>query len=261
MRGSCSPKTKVLTNEFPGTQCTIRSPVNFATTDGGPAGTDWDAVFAEGCAAQQCAPAKDGRKEDVLFISYRWENAANRRWVLELALDLQKRGYWVIFDQFESLDLRASLAGRMGENAADSPVFLRFDRMDREVPELVKDLARATVFVPVLTEHYRRCVEPRRTGSFPDEANSDAWLPRIPAEEGWVFDEWQLALRLLLRGRIRWRGIWRSGPVLPPPLKTWEVCDLRNDANRQRELDRFFPAGTPSPDFSPGERTKLPPAA
>ena len=60
--------------------------------------------------------------------------------------------------------------------------------------------------MPILTEPYRRRVE---------LAANDVAVK----EDGWVFDEWQLALKLYVIERIRIAGVWRAGPVVPVPLK------------------------------------------
>ncbi len=211
----------------------LLSPANLAIAE---SATDDDTI--EAVARKSLSPnALSGsarRDDDVYFISYRWESEAHRQWVFKFASQLERRGYKVIFDQFEGLDIR----DRIGPA-------LRTDRMQGEIPSLVEDLGHASVFLPILTEGYRRCVEPRRTGDPAAGSEHLSWSLRANANDGWVFDEWQLALRLRLAGRLRWQAVWRSGPVVPPPFSRHRVADFRDDDCYAVMLDTHFPGQLP----------------
>ena len=140
------------------------------------------------------------------FISYRWGTSEEDAWVERLAHDLQARGYDTVFD-------REVQAGRT------TPL---------PVTELVAMILSCNWFVPVLTEPYRRRVDLRAGAA-------------TVIEDGWVFDEYQAALRLGELGRLTFKGVWRSGPVVPMPFRRENVCDFREDAGYQIELERAFP--------------------
>ncbi|CAG1018132.1 hypothetical protein BURC_02865 [Burkholderiaceae bacterium] len=208
----------------------LLSPANLAIEESESDGASFDAIAHRRLNRGSPPEAARHRDEDVYFISYRWESEPHRQWVFKFAKDLERHGYRVIYDQFESLDLR----DRIG------PV-LRTDRMKDEIPRLVEDLGRATVFVPILTEGYRRCVEPRRTGNPAAGVEHLSWSLRANANDGWVFDEWQVALRLRLRDGLRWQAVWRSGPVVPYPFSRHRVADFRDDDRYAAMLDTHFP--------------------
>ena len=215
----------------------LLSPANLAVEESpiGRGGFD-EAIHAyyANTIADSRSPATN--RKEVYFISYKWESPAFCHWVADFVFELQKRGYRLIFDQFESLDLRDHLADAGLQDVA----FQRLDRMQREVPELVREIAKADVFMPIMTEGYRRCVDPPRLGSLPHQALDEAF-PRINPEDGWVFDEWQLALRLRLRGKLRWQGVWRGGPTVPPPFVRDTVLDFRDDSHYAEALEKHFP--------------------
>jgi hypothetical protein len=96
------------------------------------------------------------------------------------------------------------------------------------VPDLVALIAGCTHFVPVLTEGYRRRVETR-----PGVA--------LVIEDGWVFDEYQVAVRLGAARRLIFRGVWRSGPAVPSPFTRESVYDFRDDVAFNARLDEHFP--------------------
>jgi tetratricopeptide (TPR) repeat protein len=141
-------------------------------------------------------------QEPTIFVSYRWESDAVIAWVSQFADDLVERGYDVVFDRH-----------------------LQKDPQPPTVPELVSRVAHCNIFAPVLTEGYRRRVETGPHGH----------------EDGWVFDEYQVALRLGNAGRVRFVGIWRSGPVVPAPFSPDNVCDFRNDNQYTALMDQVFP--------------------
>ncbi len=241
--GAVAPKTRLLTRAFSGATYRILSPVNFAVDEKATDEGELDRSLSGTPSARATPDATDTGCEDVLFLSYKWENADHCGWVIRLATDLENRGYKVIFDRFESPDRWGGLAAHLSEDSAMKVRFWRLDRLGREVPAFVREVGSATVFVPILTEAYRRCVEPKRHGYLPHELGHEPWGAQLNANDGWVFDEWQLALRLLLHGRMRWRGIWRSGPVLPVPFSKGAVCDLRDEQNYDTGLDAYFPIG------------------
>ena len=211
---------------------TLLAPVNLAIEDPAEEGDVMEALVK----AELDKHGKDGRPaasgEETLFLSYRWESDEHKKWVWNFADDLQKRGYQVVYDQYEDLEIRQQIG---------DVVMMRLDRMGSEVPELVSKLARADVFVPILSERYRRCVEPSRTGELPGNATALSRMARINPDDGWVFDEWQLALRLRLAGKMRWQAVWRNGPVVPPPFTRSTVWDFRDDEAYETRLDTHFP--------------------
>ena len=216
----------------------LLSPVGLAIEESESDGASFDAISHTGLRQVGASGVERLRDDDVYFISYRWENVPHRQWVFRFATDLERRGYRVIFDQFENLDVRE----RIGPT-------LRPDRMQDEIPRMVEDIGRATVFLPILTEGYRRCVEPPRTGDPAARVDHLSWTLRASPNDGWVFDEWQVALRLRLASRLRWRPVWRSGPVVPPPFSRDRVADFRNDDCYAAMLETHFPhRGTTSID-------------
>lgn len=208
----------------------LLSPANLAIEESASDSASFDAIAHRWLDPGGPQGAERPPGDEVYFISYRWESEPHRQWVFRFAADLERRGYRVIYDQFESLDVR----DRIGH-------VLRTDRMQDEVPTLVAELGRASVFLPILTEGYRRCVEPRRSGDPAAGIDHLSWSLRANASDGWVFDEWQVALRLRLAGRMRWQAVWRSGPVVPPPFLRCRVADFRDDDRRAAMLDAHFP--------------------
>jgi tetratricopeptide (TPR) repeat protein len=211
---------------------TLLSPANLAIEDPAVAPDALDSLVRsrlEGAGGD----SPPGRPEkETIFISYKWESQEHRAWVWRFAGDLESRGYRVIYDQYEGLDIRDEL---------DGVTVLRTERMGDEVPELVGELARSDVFLPILTEGYRRCVDPLRVGELAGTISPDSLIPRLHPDDGWVFDEWQVALRLRLTGALRWQGIWRQGPVVPPPFVRGSVWDFRDDDRYEELLAARFP--------------------
>jgi hypothetical protein len=141
-----------------------------------------------------------------LFISYRWGTEEQDVWVVRLVTALESRGYDVVFD-------------RTVQSQRSEPL---------PVPDLVALIAGCTHFVPILTEGYRRRVE-----THPRAA--------VVIEDGWVFDEYQIAVRLSTAKRMILQGVWRSGPAVPSPFTRENTCDFRNDAVFDARLDEHFP--------------------
>jgi hypothetical protein len=153
-------------------------------------------------ASSDAPPAKPPR----LFISYRWGTDEQDAWVERLVGTLDSRGYDVVFD-------------RNVQAPRSEPL---------PVPDLVALIAGCTHFVPVLTEGYRRRVETQ-----PHRA--------LVVEDGWVFDEYQVALRLAAANRMMFQGVWRSGYTVPPPFTRKNMCDFRDDSAFSSRLDEHFP--------------------
>jgi tetratricopeptide (TPR) repeat protein len=149
----------------------------------------------------QTPPAKPPR----LFISYRWGTEEQDAWVARLVSALESRGYDVVFDR--------------NVQSHSDPL---------PVPDLVALIAGCTHFAPILTEGYRRRVENRPGGG-------------LVIEDGWVFDEYQIAVRLSAGKRLIFEGIWRSGLVLPAPFTSENVCDFRDDLAFDSCMEEHFP--------------------
>jgi tetratricopeptide (TPR) repeat protein len=148
-------------------------------------------------------PPEDTR----IFLSYRRENAEHMAWMRRIAQELDDRGYDVLLDQF----IR-------GLETAPS------------VPELISLMVSCNVFSPVLTDGYFERIDP---GDGPI-------VSHLYMSDGWVFDEYQLAMHLGEMRRLVVTGIWRSGQ-LQPPFNADNVLDLRNDKQFSRALDAAFP--------------------
>jgi tetratricopeptide (TPR) repeat protein len=153
-------------------------------------------------ASGEAPPPKPPR----LFISYRWGTDEQDAWVVRLVSTLESRGYDVILDRNVQAHRSEPLA----------------------VPDLVALIAGCTHFVPILTEGYRRRVETQ-----PHRA--------LVVEDGWVFDEYQVALRLAAAKRVIFQGVWRSGYAIPPPFTPENACDFRDDSTFSSRLDEHFP--------------------
>ena len=143
-----------------------------------------------------------GANPPSYFISYRWESPEHKAWVASFAEALAARGHDVVLDQR-----------------------LQQDHAERlPVPELISRMAQCNRFLFVLTE---------------------AYLARIgasegPIKDGWVWDEYQVALQLSERGRIGFVCVWRSG-ALPDWISEEQALDFRDDANYEAMLERAFP--------------------
>ncbi|MGD0736469.1 MAG: toll/interleukin-1 receptor domain-containing protein [Terracidiphilus sp.] len=112
-----------------------------------------------------------------IFISYRWGTSVQDHWVADVVSRLRALGNVVVHD-------------RELQRQANPP----------SVPELVAQIASAHVFLAVIDTGY---VE--RTGSW----DSRSFL------DGWVFDEWQTALRLQQMGKVKVLGLLREDTALP----------------------------------------------
>ena len=160
----------------------------------------WDMVKER---LETTSPPEDTR----IFLSYRRESDAHLAWMRKLADALDERGYDVMLDQFV-------------RGLTQSP----------SVPEMISMMASCTVFSPILTDGYFERIDP---GDGPTVAH--AFL-----KDGWVFDEYQVAMFLGQRKRLVVTGLWRSGR-LRPPFTTDNTLDLRDDAQMAKRLDRSFP--------------------
>jgi tetratricopeptide (TPR) repeat protein len=161
----------------------------------------WQLVQQE--VARTNVPAFEERP--ILFLSYKRETPEHNAWVGRLAADLLARDYELVFDRFLEKDPRPPT-----------------------VPELVSRLASCNLFVAILTEEYRRRVEPEDGAILLDK-------------DSWVYDEWQVAAALTKAGRMKFCGVWKSGPVVPQPFTTKNVADFRYDAEYVASLDKAFP--------------------
>jgi tetratricopeptide (TPR) repeat protein len=186
---------------------TVRTPSNMAYGAPIPTPGIWDKQEVMEIVRKVIAegPPPPPFDEPNIFISYRWESAEHNQWVARLVGDLETRGYRTVYDG----DLR---------RLATPP----------SVPELVARMASCNFFMPILTEPYRRRVE---------LAANDVAVK----EDGWVFDEWQLALKLLVIDRLKITGVWRSGPVVPLPLAKDRVFDFRDPAAYPQLVEHCFP--------------------
>jgi hypothetical protein len=92
---------------------------------------------------------------------------------------------------------------------------------------LLPRLGDVTHFTPVLTPGYR---ERLLLG-----AGADAdW------RDGWVYDEWTIAVNRSGAGELYFDGVWRSGDTLPPPFTEDNVADFRGE-DLGVALDRWYP--------------------
>lgn len=149
------------------------------------------------------ATPEPGAMPPSYFISYRWESDAHKAWVASFAEELAARGYDVVLDQ----RLQEDHAGRV------------------PVPELISRMAQCNHFLFVLTEAYLA-----RIGAFDG-----------PIRDGWVWDEYQVAMQLSERGRIKpFVCVWRSG-ALPDWISGEQALDFRDDAGYGAMLERAFP--------------------
>jgi hypothetical protein len=143
------------------------------------------------------------------FISYRWETTEHAKWVRALADGLIARGYPVILDQYymERQDLPAT----------------RFDQLLNLLPRL----ADVTHFTPVLTRGYRERL-------LLHDAQDADW------RDGWLYDEWTIAVNRAVEGDLVFDGVWRSGDGVPSPFTTDNVADFRGD-DLKDALDHWYP--------------------
>lgn len=156
-------------------------------------------------------PGPPASRWPVVFISYRWSSQEHIHWVECLAAQIKARGYEVYYDRDMSRgDTRMS------------------------VPELVANLAKCNVFLPVLSHEYTVAVEP-------DGMFTASYVSIGVDEDAWVFDEYRVARRLAVEGRMQWLALWRSGASLPSPFFESNVVDVRIDGQLLPALDRCFP--------------------
>jgi hypothetical protein len=148
-----------------------------------------------------------------LFISYRWESDQHIAWVRRFAEGLRSRGYPVALDQLLM-------------ESPNSPT----TRIE-QLLNVFGHLSRATHYLPILTDSYRRrLLEGNAADSTGDERFQD----------GWVYDEWTIAVNKSIAGELTFTGIWRSGDKLPKPFTVDNVCDFRGD-DLDAALDQWFP--------------------
>jgi tetratricopeptide (TPR) repeat protein len=137
-----------------------------------------------------------------LFLSYQ-RDPALAKWMSDLQSELIERGYDVILDEAVS--------------------------SGNTVPYVVSLVAKCNVFCPVLTDGYFERIDPGDT----------QWGGLDYLDDGWAFDEFQLAMAMASAKRAIVVGLWRSG-VLLPPFKVHNVLDVREDSHLSQALDRVF---------------------
>ena len=162
----------------------------------------WDVLQLDRLVEEALARSTPSMSDrPYFFISYRWESDPHIAWVGRLADDLLKRGYAIVLDRAP------------GEQAPT-------------VPDLIARMVECSHFVAVLTEAYRRRIEVQ-DGTVIDD--------------GWVYDEFHVALRLCRRGHLGLLGLWRSGPAVPMPFRPETVVDMRDDLRYTAMMDEIFP--------------------
>lgn len=138
-----------------------------------------------------------------VFLSYQ-RDPELASWMERLRGELSKRGYDVILD----------------ENVTTQGV---------AVPYVVSLIATCNVVCPVLTDGYFERIDP-----------GDALYGGLAyMDDGWAFDEFQLAMAMASAKRAIIVGLWRSGTLLPP-FKAQNVLDMRREQDLAKQLDRVF---------------------
>ena len=132
-----------------------------------PSGRNQDGPWGWICRGVQSRPEVDKKK---VFLSYRWGDDNHRKWVRQFAVDLGRRGYRVVLDQFAPFT----------------------DSSPEQYTSIVTQLANSAVFIPILDEGYRRRVE--AVGDLDSETKTAVLL-----SAGRVFDEWVSAWLLASR--------------------------------------------------------------
>jgi tetratricopeptide (TPR) repeat protein len=125
------------------------------------------------------------RSPPRIFVSYRHGAKEEDEWVQQLAENLVDRGYIVFFDQMLDKDLWQRL-------------YTEFTRYP--VAALVATIATCHVYLAVIDSAYLV-----RVGT--------AWSRTM--QDGWLFDEHDLAFELANEGRISTIGLLREGDELP----------------------------------------------
>ena len=139
----------------------------------------------------------------VYFIAHKWESAAQRSWVKNLAEYIKGRGYNVFLDQ-DALEETASN-------------FL-------EVPQFIANMVNCNYFLIIVTEKYLDFVQARNN------------------KTSWVYDEYQSAVLLNNSGKLKMQAILLEGNVLPQGLLMgFNAADMRTDRNNFSLLDKFIP--------------------
>lgn len=151
----------------------------------------------------------------TIFISYRWGSDEDNAWVAALARTLKQRGYPVTFDRDEAVP-----------------------GIEVDVPALVSRVADCRYFLAVLDPGYAARIDE-------DEAGR--------TQDGWVFDEFNTAVRLSKAGQLRIVGFFRGGHSLPrgfgwpEPGKPGNTIDVSTPERLAAVLDDVFPP-VPAPD-------------
>jgi hypothetical protein len=140
----------------------------------------------------------------AVFVAYKWEDEAHNAWAHALAGYLKDRGYEVLLDQ-DHLERDAS-------NYHD-------------VPAYIARLVDCDVFLAVVTERYLDLVEERQN------------------QTSWVFDEYEVATRLHMQGRLQILAVWKNATVKPGKLLLQlNAIDMKQQAPGNFDtLDAHFP--------------------
>ncbi len=143
-----------------------------------------------------------------IFVSYRWGSPEENQWVADLAHELKRRGYPVLFDRDEPQ-----------ENV--------------DVPQIVSRIADCRYFIAVIDPGYNERLLAGSDGS---------------TRDGWVFDEVNTAFSLENSGHLRVLGFLRmgnrmSGHFRPPkPGEPGNTLDVRTAPQLAMVLDDLFPS-------------------
>jgi hypothetical protein len=140
----------------------------------------------------------------AVFVAYKWEDEAHNAWVHALAGRLKDRGYQVLLDQ--------------DHLARDASNF-------HDVPAYIARLVDCDIVLAVVTERYLDLVEERQH------------------QTSWVFDEYEVAARLHMQGRLQILAVWKDATVKPGKLLLrLNAIDLRQQAPGDFDaLDTHFP--------------------
>ena len=156
---------------------------------------------------KECVEKTEPPEDTRIFLSYRRENEQHMAWMRKLANELDERGYDVMLDQF-----------------------IRGLTQSPSVPEMISMMATCNVFAPILTDGYFERID---VGDGPI-------VSHMFGDDGWVFDEYQVASYLVNNHLMGVVGMWRSGR-LRGIFTEDNTLDLRNDRKMEEELDLLFP--------------------
>ena len=144
-----------------------------------------------------------------IFISYRWADDEQKTWVKKLGLHLKNQGFEILLDQLE-------VPGPTSEDVREHGL---------SVPEFVGKIADCKYIFIVITPRYCDVVNPKTESG---EKNPN----------GWVFDEYQMALRLRKECLAQIIGILKEGEQIPDGCDL--LIDLRNVLDPLSCFDKTF---------------------